>query len=314
MSNEDDPIKGQEGIQIEKVGDKVNIILDMSMFDLFEMCEARYNMRHNFNYALPMIQKPVALDSGSLVHEGFDVYFNGIKQGIHYDDRMQAALQKIMEISADPEKCNLEMEEVSTVLSAFEQSCDFWRFEDEQMIIHEVESAFARIVYEDDVVRIILTGRIDLLVDIPSVGGSSSYTNLPIDHKSFKRDFEVPRLSNQFMNYCSAADSNYIKVNRVGLQRTLPPEQKFKRVILSYDPIMLKDWETNVIRVLLTRYLNCVASGYWNMNFTSCFKFNRKCEYYEICETSGEENKLRKLSEGFDTISPWDVTASFTKG
>jgi hypothetical protein len=99
----------------------------------------------------------------------------------------------------------------------------------------------------------------------------------------------------------------------VGLQTSLKPEEKFKRIPLSYDPVILNDWKQNVTKVIMHHYLACIANDYYPMNFTSCFKFNRKCEYYEVCDSSGQEARLFKLESDFVTVSPWDVTARLVK-
>jgi PD-(D/E)XK nuclease superfamily protein len=304
----------QDGIQIKQEGSKVNIIMDMSMFDLFELCAARYDYRHNHNKSVPISQKSKALDGGGLLHEGFEVYYKLLKEGkTHFNDRIHAAVKRIQLVSSDPEVSNSEPEEVNEIISGLEQSCEFFRYEDEHLIIHEVEQAFAYVLFEDEFIRIIITGKIDLLVDKPAIGRDTGYTNLPIDHKSNRRDFETPRLSNQFMNYASAVGSNYLIVNKVGLQTSLKPEEKFKRIPLSYDPVILNDWKQNVTKVIMHHYLTCIAQGYWPTNFTSCFKFNRKCEYYEVCDSSGQEARLFKLESDFVTVSPWDVTARLVK-
>jgi hypothetical protein len=308
-------IQSSDGIQIEK-DNKVNIILDMSQYDLFTTCACRYDYRYNKNKAT--VTKAKALDLGGVMHEGFEVYFNMLKDGKPYQDRMHSALLKIKIISADPDQSQLEPEEVDLLLKVFEQTCDYWRYEDETLEILEVERAFVYVLYEDDYVRIIISGKIDLIVNIPAFRNSPRYEGIPYDHKSFSRDGEVLRLNNQFMNYCSAVNSDMIRINRVGLhdpdaKKPKPAEEKFKRITLSYDPIILADWRMNLTRVILDRYLESVRSNFWPQDFTSCLKFNRKCEYYEVCDSSGIEAKLFKLSSGFASVSPWDVTAKLKK-
>ena len=302
-----------EGIQIVNEDNKVNIVMDMSIFDLFDLCAARYDYRHNHNKGVPMSKKSASLDKGGLAHEGLDVYFNGIKNEVHYNDRMHAAINRMRVVSADVNLCNLDDEDITKVISAVEESCDFWRHEDEFLIIHDVERAFARVIYEDEYIRIIITGKIDIYLTEPAVNGNEAYVNIPWDHKTYERDFEVSRLTNQFQNYADTVGSQYLRVNRIGLQKTLPPEDKFKRVRLSYDKDILDDWRRNVVHVILHEYLTCVETGYWPMSFTSCYAWNRKCEYYDICNTSGSANKAWKLEQDFATVSPWDVTAKFTK-
>lgn len=293
---------------------KVNIILDASKIDLFETCPARYNFRHNHNKTLPLIHKAKALDIGSLAHNGLEVYYNLLKENIKYEERLEACLMKIREISSDASASNSEPEDVSNLLYAIEHHCDYWRSEDENCLeILAVETPFAYVLYEDDFVRILISGKIDLLVNYHGIGRSASYDNLPIDHKTFSRDSQVLRKSNQFINYCSAVGSNYIIINRIGLydhnaknQKT--SDERFKRLPLSYDPIYIHSWRDNLIKMLTNEYLTCVSDNSWPEKPTSCFKFNRICEYYSICDSSGEDTKKYKLENEYVTVEDWDVT------
>lgn len=296
------------------ISPKVNLVLDASKIDLFETCPKRFDFRHNHNKGLPIIQKAKALDLGTLAHEGLGVYFKLLGEGVHYNDRMQACLMKIREISSDPEQSNSEPEEASRLLRAVEQSCDYWRAEDENCVeVLATEQPFAYVLYEDDSIRIIISGKIDLLCNFHGIGRNSSYERLPIDHKTYSRDGVVLRKSNQFINYSAAVESNYLVVNRIGLQdpdvkKPIPAEEKFKRLPLSYDPIYIKDWKDNLTKMLLNEYLGCVASEYWPEKPTSCNKFNRLCEYYQICDSSGQDSKDNKLENEYVLQTPWDVT------
>jgi hypothetical protein len=288
---------------------KVNIVLDASKIDLFETCPQRYNFRHNHNRTLPLIHKAKALDRGSLAHGGLEVYFTELSKGTHYDDRINLTLMKIRELASDVETSNSEPEEVEKLLSAIEQSCDYWRAEDENSLeIISIEQPFAYELFSDDSLRIIISGKIDLLVNFRGIGRAASYSNLPIDHKTYERDSMVLRKSNQFINYCNAVESNYLIVNRIGLQKTLRPEEKFKRLPISYDPVYLKDWKDNLTKMLMIEYLSCIAENYWPEKPTSCNKFNRLCEYYQICDSSGQEAKDLKLESNYIIAEQWDVT------
>lgn len=295
---------------------KVNIILDASKIDLFETCPARFNFRYNHNKGLPIGQKNKSLDIGGLAHEGLAVYYNFLAEGKHFNDRMQACLMKIREISSNPAQSALDPDEVSSLLKTIEENLDYWRAEDENCLeILEVEQPFLYLLYEDDDIRILISGKIDILTNYHGIGRNSSYTNLPYDHKTFSRDGEVLRKSNQFINYSNAVGSNYLIVNRIGLhdpeaKKPKPAEEKYKRLILSYDPVYIQDWKDNLTKMLLTDYISCVTNEYWPEKPTSCNKFNRKCEYYDICDTSGQENKEMKLHNNYVTVEEWDVTKS----
>lgn len=287
---------------------KVNIVLDASKIDLFETCPARYNFRHNLNKTLPLIHKAKALDLGSLAHGGLEIYYKMLGVGASYNDRMQATLMKIRELSTGQES-NVESDELQVLLAAIEQSCDYWRAEDENSLeVLAVEQAFAYTLFEDDSIRIIITGKIDLLVNFRGIGRNSSYEGLPMDHKTFSRDSMLLRKSNQFINYCNAVKSNYIVINRIGLQKTLKADDKFKRLPLSYDPVYIQSWKDNLIKMILQEYIACVADQYWPEKPTSCNKFNRLCEYYSICDSSGEDTKKMKLETEYIDGEVWDVT------
>jgi PD-(D/E)XK nuclease superfamily protein len=304
--------------------EKVNIILDASKIDLFETCPARFNFRYNHNKVLPVSSKPFgkrdSLDLGGLGHNGLEVYYNMLMEGAPYDDRIHACLMKIRELSADPSKSNSEPDDVAILLSAVERSLDYWRAEDENCLeILAVESPFAYVLYEDDTVRIIISGKIDLLVNYHGIGRSASYDNLPIDHKTFSRDGVVRRKSNQFINYCAAVGSNYLVVNRIGLydQNVKSPksaEESFSRLPMSYDPIYIADWKKNLTKMLLNEYLTCVGENSWPEKPTSCNKFNRLCEYYAICDSSGEDSKMNKLENEYVDGEVWDVTKNMSNG
>jgi len=294
--------------------EKANIILDASKIDLFETCPARYNFRHNHNKTLPILYKSKSLDLGGLAHEGLAVYYRMLSENKPFAERSEACLMKIREISSDPSESNSEPEEVESLLTTIEENLDFWRPEDENCLeILATEQPFAYELYEDDSIRIIMSGRIDLLANYHGIGQSSSYNRVPFDHKTFSRDSQVFRKSNQFINYCAAVESNYLFVNRIGLhdsnaKKLKSASEKFKRLPLSYDPIYIQDWKNNLTKMLLNEFLGCIANNEWPEKPTSCNKFNRLCEYYSICDSSGQDSKDLKLENNYVVVEEWDVT------
>ena len=103
-------------------------------------------------------------------------------------------------------------------------------------------------------------------------------------------------------------------INRIGLQdpnvkKPLSAEEKFKRLPLSYDPTYIADWKSNLTTMILQEYVTCVATDKWPEKPTSCNKFNRLCEYYSICDSSGQDSKDQKLENNYVEVAPWDVTS-----
>lgn len=289
---------------------KTNIVFSASSLKLFKHCKKKFKYAHLMRKTVPVYEKPKPLDFGTLGHIGEESYFNDLAKGIHFNDRIHNALMKIKATASDATSSNVNIvEELPILENAFSQSCEFWRFEDEHLEILAIETPFDYVLYEDDYIRIIISGKIDLLVNKPGMGGGASYTNLPYDHKFISRDFPSDRLDDQFINYTVPTGSNFLIVNKVGMQKTLKPEEKFKRIPLSYDPLIVQQWKDNTIETILNEYLNSVVKDSFPMNEGSCRKFGRLCEFYQVCDSSGEAAKKFKLESQYVDREKWDKYA-----
>lgn len=280
---------------------KVNIALDATMLNELQLCPARFNYRFNMNKTTP--QKAAPLDRGTVLHAGMEKYYLALKAGKSFDESVADCMSAIRFEAA---KSQLDFMAIDTIIDVVESNLDHWRVADQRFQIVDVEKSFAYELFADEQVRIIMIGKIDLIIS------DDRYTNLPVDHKSFDRTFPTNRLSNQFINYCAALDSNYLLINKIGFQKTLSPEEKFKRIPLSYDHLIIDQWKTNTIE-WVKYYLECVATNHWPMNFTSCDKYHRLCEFYDVCDSSGIEAKTFKLDSNFITAEPWDVSKALTE-
>jgi hypothetical protein len=285
---------------------KVNVLLDATMLDTFLSCPAKFDYRFNKDKVTPETAKP--LDRGTLVHLGKEEYYKCLQKGLPFE---QAVDSMLAAIRIEGTKSDLEAGEISFILQVMEANVRFWRIADQRYEIIAIEQPFSYVLHEDELLKIIMMGKIDLLFS------DNKYQNCPMDTKSFERDFGVKRLTNQFQNYAYAMNSNFLFVDRVGFQKIdtakpIPEEKKFKRIPLSYDPLILEQWKQNVIKWVRV-YYDCVVNDEWPMNLTSCDKYNRTCEYYEVCDSSGEAAKEYKLSVNFKTGEKWDPSSVLVK-
>lgn len=280
---------------------KLNIVMDISQYDTFRMCERKYWYRYIRN--IHPLEKAKPLDRGTLVHLACEIYYEDLQKGIMYQDAVNRALSSVRTAGIDTE---LEVDEILRVIDVMEEYFDHWRVADQKFKIVEVEKSILYLLHESEYWMFYLSGKIDLIVT------DDRYTDLPYDHKSYDRKFPTTRMSNQFKNYVNALNSNYLVVNKIGFQKTLTAEEKFTRIPLSFDSLYLEQWKQNVIKVI-DHYVACLTDDYWPMNETSCDKFNRQCEYFDVDDSSGIEAMEWKLMTMFKQGEPWDVTKGLKK-
>lgn len=276
----------------------IDICLDATMLDTYVVCPAKFNYRFNMQKTTPT--KPPPLDRGGLEHNGFEGYYKELQKGTEFSNALEAG---IVEFNKATVESDLDPTEITQLRKALIESITYWKQTDARYEILAVEEPFSYVLHQDDTIRVTMIGKIDLLINEQRLGIH------PVDHKTYSRDFPLRRRTYQFCNYVYATKSPYLLVNRVGLQTSLPVEKKHKRQPLSYDPIFLEQWKQDVIKWCYA-YLFSVIDNSWPTNNTSCDKYNRICEYNEVCDSSGVEAKLYKLSVDFKDSGKWDVAKS----
>jgi hypothetical protein len=282
---------------------KITIVMDATMLDTLQACPFKFHLRHNLN-RVPF-SKAEALDRGDLMHYAKEPYYLALKKGLSWPDALAAGIIGLRVRAA--EESELSSQEIDVLVAAFQENVTLWKAMDVSLRVEAVETPFSFVLYEDDNFRFVMAGKIDLLFS------NERYTNCPMDTKTYSRAFPLRRSTNQFCCYATATQSNYLFVDRVGLQSSLKPQDKHKRVPLSYDKAILDEWKEDTIKWFMY-YYDFHTDGSWPKNRTSCDKYNRLCEYHDsICDTSGKEAKLFKLENEFKVQSPWDVTAPHGK-
>lgn len=282
--------------------EKKNIIFDGSILNEVQLCAARAQFSHELNLR-PAEGPATPLEEGDLLHHILENYYNGIKnKGVEllYDNSSFDAF--IEQCVSDGETYavnkNLLPQEVSTVIYQFQEYVKHYRMDG--LTIKEVERPFIVPVYEDDEITISYTGKIDLIGDAPNFGTSI------IDHKKSSRTQVPSSLSNQFTGYSFATGIRMVIVNKIGFQKTLSPEDRFKRYPIFYTDNQIERWKKNTIWWGL-QYAFYIENDTWPENRTSCDKY-AGCIFTPICEASTQEAREWIMTTRFITGEPWDVT------
>lgn len=274
------------------------VILDSQLLSNLQRCAFRTNLQFNLHLQQP--EKAHSLQRGTLIHSFFSGYFGYRLEKNNAVDWISCVGPAHEALKKELVKCTLPEKDISNVLRSLDQYVEMYKFE--PMEVLAVERPFALILYENEEenLRIIYVGVIDL---IGKVQGSETKT---YDHKSQMRKSDYLLLDDQFEGYCTAAQTNILTVNVIGLQESLKPQDKMRRVPLSYNQYLLDRWKQHVI-YWVKQYLVYTENNEWPENHQGCNKF-QLCEYYEVCVSSSEAARAWKLQTAYAVGEPWDPT------
>ena len=245
-------------------------------------------------------ERAPSLDKGTLIHTMAAQYY----QGKMVQRRLDLNHAEIIDLSIEKGResvigMDLSVADAEQCVQTWRQYCIFYA-DDPWVPIH-VEQPFSVILYEDDELRIVFEGRMDLVCTNPL----QKDVLLVIDHKTGSRNTTPSGLSNQFMGYCVAAGTKLAILNKIGFQKTLPPAKKFQRHVLSYPQKVLDEWIAWT--VWRARFVDaCVQEESFPPDFTKCDEYSG-CQYKDVCLTPPEarQDKLARffrVSEEFDVF------------
>ena len=288
--------------------------IDSQILNTFQSCarKAEYSFVDNLHPP----EKEEALERGDLMHKMLEVYYSVQVDNFNHDTEVWRAIREAGIF--DPEKTqvetfskkrdfaigvgrffstkmNLPSDEVDETIFQFREYCNYYEHDSWHPLA--VEEVGSKILYEDDNYKFIYNFKIDLVAEQGRVIA-------PFDHKTAKRRQEPSSLSNQFIGYCYGLGLNNIVVNKIGFQKTLSPQQRFNRFILTIDNSRIKEWIENTV-LWCARMIEAQERDSWPMNLTSCDKYSG-CIFSSLCETD-PESRLYKIERDFKVGDQWDV-------
>ena len=266
------------------------VAMDSQWFTVIQTCAQK--MRMEFIDHLRPEVKAEALEKGDLVHQALAEYYRGRKDGNSHEQNLEAAITRARIAASE---MDLELDVVQEAIFQVTECLKFHR--GDGWIPLEIERPFSKLFYEDEELQILSTGIIDLIVDIPLVGPTV------VDHKSSKRSTNYGILGNQFSNYAWATGVSRVLVNQIGFQKTLKPEERFKRYQMNFAQAWLDEWKSEIVYwVKLGIWYQ--DNNFYPHNWSSCDKWGG-CTYKRICETTPDAREWKKSVEFIKGI-PWD--------
>ncbi len=315
--------------------DKKHVILDATMLSSLMSCPRLLDLR--FNHHLVSIDgKSNSLEVGSIIHKVLEIFYRQVAEGISRKDAIGNGLiagqlyangcpgcAGILEFEKDekgepiPLPCKHQPNEypgvqntpienqskpkrtgIKWALETCEQYFDFYK--NDSWVPIETEATKGEILYEDDEIVVLWKAKFDLIMDT-DVGIR------PADHKTASQNRPSISTNNQFIGQCILMKTRSMIVNKIGLQTSLKPEDKFKREVMSYSSDRISEWQEQILPYYAYQYLAYHESGYYPPNFTHCENKYGSCQFYRDVCTADRNMRETELKNNFVVVEKWDV-------
>lgn len=304
---------------LEVMVPKKNIILDATILSTLMSCARLTDFRFNLNM-VSLGGKSPSLEKGSIIHKVLETYYGHLIKGFTREQaigqglaagRMYASGCTCSGFVATEEQPNppcghkpdeypsvsLDTKDVQWVLTTCEEYFEFYK--NDHWVPLFVEETKGEVLYEDDEIRIMWKAKLDLAVD-------TNQGIYPVDHKSMMQRRPTLSLNNQFMGQCLVMKTRGMIVNKVGLQTSLKPADKFQRVLVPYSIDRLLEWQSTILPYYAKLLLMYTNDGYWPPNFTHCENKYSVCEFKDVCEAN-RDMREEELRNNFMIGRGWDV-------
>lgn len=283
------------------MSDRKNIIFDSQILNSVSACAQKTDLR--FNKDLTTVAKNENFEEGDLLHQMKEMYNLALKQyktSIIYDNNSYDRLLKACEDFGQWYSIKLELlpSESDSVIYQFLAHSRFTRMDGVEIL--EVERPYIINLYKDDELGVYYTGKIDRLTNTPNFG------IVPRDYKKAKQSTAPEPLSNQFTGYCYATNSDVIIVDKVGFQKTMPPEKRFREFPLYYNAFKKEEWKQDTIW-WACMYAFYIETNTWPRNRTACDKYSG-CEFTYICDAQDEDYRQHIIKTKYIVGDHWDPT------
>lgn len=236
------------------------------------------------------------MDRGSLGHFLLENYYNRIIDNPEVDKL--SLVEELLHLGNI--RCiNLAVtdEERDKTFNAFRQYIQHWVKRD--WVPVRTEAPVSKVLFEDTEldIRVILEGRIDLIARTDDL-------HIVVDHKTEERKNTYNKRDNQFLLYAWITGLSNVVVNVVGIQKTVPPDEKFRRITFSYFPWNIEEWvEATKVKVL--RLVKAIELGYFERNIEQC----KWCPYQAICDAK-PERRQHIIETQYSVSARYDLYAS----
>lgn len=269
----------EDGSYIRTGQMKRTIKISSSGLDYLELCLRKFNLG-KIQRLYPRID---GLDKyrnaklrGILIHKMLAEYYRIKKDRTPEGEDILGIVQSARAESLIED--TLPSETIEESIKVFMDYCMYYKGDTWKVL--EVESAFSTIIYENEQLRVLFEGVIDLIVEDEHFG------HMIVDHKSIQRENHPNQRTNQFLGYTYVTKTNTLLENRLGMQKTKSVPERFTRPLHSYSDDNWIEW-INSVEYHVNRLDEHIQKGYYPSSFSHC----HNCVYKELCNIGSEKDR-----------------------
>ena len=281
--------------KLTKARKRFSLEVNSHSLSYFQQCEMRYNFSEK--ELLTYLKEPYPFKRGSAISKYLALWYLARKRE-YVNDKLIAFENRLMRRMARDQAFTHSDGTDDTMHIATRLKGYFNKYRSEPYKVIAVEQGFSKILFEDENVKFIYSGRPDLVVDFGNGAGIG-----PIDHKSESQKRDLREFQNQFIGYCWGLGVNTGMINYIGLQpRPKNTREEMLEVLrrsaftFSNDQIRrwLEDttaWCHRIMRAIVNqKYLRS-----WN-----CDGMYSRCLYYSICSSRNPAEELINIKTNYE--------------
>lgn len=314
---------------VQTEGTRTNIVLDSQILTTLMSCPRLSDFRFNHNL-MSISGKSNSLEVGSIVHKFLETYYKCITQKLSkkqaegfafasaelYISGCKSCSNFVADENQSKPSCGHTVDEYPGVMNTPKDSSGYiigWQYaldtcaqylqyyQNDAWEPIEVEKVRQALVYSDDEIRIIWKAKYDW------IGNTLQEQSIPMDHKTMKQNRTTVSLNNQFIGQCLLLGSNKVFINKIGFQKTLPANEKFKRDAVNYNSARIMEWQSEILPYWAKLLLMYSRTGYFPPNYTHCENKYGMCAFKEVCEAD-QSDRERILKLSFRIGKVWNPT------
>ncbi len=299
-----------------------HIIMDSQILTALQTCPRYAHLRFN-ECLIPKEGKSNAIECGSLVHTFLEFYHKAIIAGASRTNAIDTGFAAFNEYLIDYQDTNKYITDTEHIgvknvphgddvkdgkknligtawlIHTIEEYLEYTS-SDNFTPLH-VEFVKGAEIYADEEMRITWKAKYDLIADFAD-------GIMPMDHKTSSVNSETSDMNNQFMGQCILTNTRRMMVNKIGFQKSLSPDEKFKREIMNYSADRLHEWRTEIVPHYARMLIAYNEAENFPPQFTSCKAMYGWCQYKRnICDSDRNVRESNKLI-WFDKGRIWDIS------